>query len=596
MAEGRFVIPVLAEHAADAGGQAEGLLHGVDHAVLQPAHFLQGELALPVFDLLGGLVVEITLLVAVRHHQRPAARRAEQRDLVAAGLDVGEPFAAVAEHVAQRGEGVHALALADHGAVRHRAIAAAVVAVVAPVGVLHGAVVEAGQRVAGFLARVDVVVPPVGDQEVARRVAVTRRVGGVVAGILLRALEAPQRVLVAVLHPEHRVERAAREAAGQVQHVRFAAAVLGPAVAVVDGGAVGLLLEDEVDHAGNRVRAVDRRGAAGQHFDAVDHPQRDAGDVGEVAAPAERHREVGDAAAVDQHQGVVGAEAAQVHLLRAGGEVGAARGLLALGFATVLGQRLQHVGHAGEAGGADVLGGDQGDRRRAFDLRARDARTGDLHGFHVGDRGVGRGLRLGGTRPRRGGGRGLRRRRLRHDQHRAGVVALGMEAAALEQGVERLRRRRLALEAGAARALELVGAVHQLGAGLACIGIQRSGEVAGGNVDAPTLRLRGECGGTGQGQEQDAQRTGRFHAVSPRRSMRRRYDSMTNESGKSPRGRAGLMANAGRCLPHRIRRAPGSRVPAGARSLPCCPSGNCRRPAARPPCRRRPPVCARCSG
>src|SRR5690606_26169356 len=111
----------------------------------QPAHFLQGELALPVFDLLGGGVVEVTFLVAIRHHQRPTARGAAQGQLVPAGLDVGKPFAAAGQRVAQRGVGVDAFAFADDAAVGDRAVAAAIPAIARPLDVLHAALVEASQ-------------------------------------------------------------------------------------------------------------------------------------------------------------------------------------------------------------------------------------------------------------------------------------------------------------------------------------------------------------------------------------------------------------------------------------------------------------------
>src|SRR3546814_2310662 len=45
----------------------------------------------------------------------------------------------------------------------------------------------------------------------------------------------------------------------------------------IDGQAVGLLFQDDVDHAGNRIGAIDGRSAAGKHFDAIHHAQRDAG-------------------------------------------------------------------------------------------------------------------------------------------------------------------------------------------------------------------------------------------------------------------------------------------------------------------------------
>ncbi len=71
--------------------------------------------------------------------------------------------------------------------------------------------------------------------------------------------------------------------------------------------------------------------------------------------PLERQREVGDAAAVDQHQRVVGAKAAQVDLLRAGREVGAGEALLALRLAAVLGDRAQHVRARSDSRCEDIL-------------------------------------------------------------------------------------------------------------------------------------------------------------------------------------------------------------------------------------------------
>src|SRR5690606_19891540 len=131
---------------------------------------------------------------------------------------------------------------------------------------------------------------------------------------------------------------------------------VGIAVAEVHGQAVGLLFQDDVDHAGHRIGAIDGRGAAGQYFDAIHHAQRNAGDVGGADTAVHRQGEVGQAAAVDQHQGVVRAQAAQVDLLRAGGEVGVADRLRALGRAVVLGHGPHHFRHVGEAAGADLLG------------------------------------------------------------------------------------------------------------------------------------------------------------------------------------------------------------------------------------------------
>ena len=239
---------------------------------------------------------------------------------------------------------------------------------------------------------VDVIVPVVDLRDQARQApARGRRVQG---GVLDPALVTPQRLLALQFQADDAVEVATLEPGGERDVERLAAATGGIAIAHVHDGAVGGLLQDEVDDAGHRIRSVDRRGAAGQHFHPVDHAQRDIADVGEVAAAVERKREVGDATAIDQHQGVVGAQAAQVDRLRARGGLGAGGVLLALHAAAVLAQRAQHLGHGGEAGRADLLGIDHRDRRRPFDLRTRDARTGDLDRIDVGDR-FGRGRTAG---------------------------------------------------------------------------------------------------------------------------------------------------------------------------------------------------------
>ncbi len=77
------------------------------------------------------------------------------------------------------------------------------------------------------------------------------------------------------------------------------------------------LAHDEVDHPRDRVRPVLRRGAVAQHFDPVDRDRRDRVEVhaGRSRAGAVRerihHRGLVAPQAVDQHQGVVGAEPPQ---------------------------------------------------------------------------------------------------------------------------------------------------------------------------------------------------------------------------------------------------------------------------------------------
>ena len=87
------------------------------------------------------------------------------------------------------------------------------------------------------------------------------------------------------------------------------------------------LAQDEVDDAGDGVRTVNRRVAAGDDVDALDQVVRDRVDVG-------RHGIVEDvggdvAAAVDQHQGALRAEAAKIEQVEAGDADAEARVLLA---------------------------------------------------------------------------------------------------------------------------------------------------------------------------------------------------------------------------------------------------------------------------
>jgi hypothetical protein len=93
-----------------------------------------------------------------------------------------------------------------------------------------------------------------------------------------------------------------------VDAVFAAALVLGRDHFGGDVGDVDRALGDEVDDAADGVRAVDGRGAVAQHFDAFQGG--DGNDV-EVDAGAVI-RMVGDAPAVEQHEGLVAAQAAQV--------------------------------------------------------------------------------------------------------------------------------------------------------------------------------------------------------------------------------------------------------------------------------------------
>ena len=89
-------------------------------------------------------------------------------------------------------------------------------------------------------------------------------------------------------------------AEAQVRARRSRIAQLGQIVAQLEMEPLDLLLEHEVDHAGDRVRAIDRRRAAGDDVDAVDQCGRNGVNVDFGDLPGI----VGDPApSVDQDQG-----------------------------------------------------------------------------------------------------------------------------------------------------------------------------------------------------------------------------------------------------------------------------------------------------
>src|SRR5205085_6167741 len=108
--------------------------------------------------------------------------------------------------------------------------------------------------------------------------------------------------------------------AGQRRNaVDIAAALLGDVVERLHADAAEIGAGDEVDHAADRVRAVNGRGAVLQDLDPLDRGERDLVDVDGRALEAMR----GDAAAVQQHERRGAALAAKVGR---GQAVGAALG------------------------------------------------------------------------------------------------------------------------------------------------------------------------------------------------------------------------------------------------------------------------------
>ena len=186
-------------------------------------------------------------------------------------------------------------------------------------------------------------------------------------------------------------EPAALEGLAEGRAVGALLAVTLAVLADIDAGfaTIEILAGDDVDHAGDGIGAVQRGGAVGQHFHALDDGRRDRGQVG-VTAGADAH-----AAAVDQHQAAFRAQVAQADVHAA--EV--ARG----------GQR-RGAAHARRTGGRNVLqdvsdvdvallldlGAVERDHRLCgFDTGLADARAGDFDAVEVG-RGIAGALCEGG--------------------------------------------------------------------------------------------------------------------------------------------------------------------------------------------------------
>ena len=162
----------------------------------------------------------------------------------------------------------------------------------------------------------------------------------------------------------------------QVAELAVVVGVLIAAVHVAGPETLEVVVEDEVDHAGHRVRAVHGGGAPGQDFHPLQQQGRYGVEVGAVAATRGAGRQ---ALAVDQHQGPGAAEIADIHRRRARGAVRCgdrlARGDLR--------QIVQVVLHAGDAAIRDVLGLDRGDLGGTDDIGVADpgARDHDLLDF-----------------------------------------------------------------------------------------------------------------------------------------------------------------------------------------------------------------------
>ena len=146
----------------------------------------------------------------------------------------------------------------------------------------------------------------------------------------------------------------------------LAVVAIGLAVGRRELRALVVLLEHEVDHARDRVGAVNGGCAVGQHFDTLDHVDRDR--VGIV---------VDDATAVDKHQGALRTQAAQAD--RGGAGAAGVVDLRVDHAAGDGGQFLHQVAHGQRASGLDLLRVHDNHRVGGFQVDTANVGTGDHH-------------------------------------------------------------------------------------------------------------------------------------------------------------------------------------------------------------------------
>ena len=153
---------------------------------------------------------------------------------------------------------------------------------------------------------------------------------------------------------------------------------VGVVLAVGERGVAALarIAQAQVDDAGDGVRAVLRRGAVAQHFDGFDRGERNGVQVDGGRAAADRAVDVHQrglvaALAVDQHQRLVGREAAQ----RGGADVIGAVGDRRAREVERGRRGRQRLGELGGALRAQGFGGQHVDGREGIEARARRRRA-----------------------------------------------------------------------------------------------------------------------------------------------------------------------------------------------------------------------------
>gem|GEM_PF-4806082 len=302
---------------------------------------------------------------------------------------------------------------------------------------------------------------------------------------------------------------AAQAAGGCLQAILRGVATAAQAGLQHGFGPIGLVAQDDVDHAGHGVSAVDRRGTATDQLDAFDEAERNAAQVGEPSLLQRYHRVARQAPAIDQEQ-----SGARSHAVEAGGGCGTDRQVLRVTAARTAhrrqaihaGQVPQQVEQAAVAAAQDVGAIDRGNRQRGLHRGAWQAAAGDVDWcqFHLRRRpggivvgshhGLGRGCC--GNRGRTDAAHHEATRRRAQDRHRHAGNQLFQGAGGIGPAVR----------AVAVQSCQLTGVEQQRDAALPGPLLQRRRQWAG--IDAVGMRGRrfaGSGGGQCSGQQRQAQ-------------------------------------------------------------------------------------------
>ena len=190
--------------------------------------------------------------------------------------------------------------------------------------------------------------------------------GGDVAGL------GPDRALLGIGQAEQQRSLVVAGAVGD--RIVLGLAVVLFVLAMVDAGLAALhgFFQDDVDHARDRVRAVDRRSAVLQDLDPFDQCRRNGRHVG-IAADR-----LAPALAVDQHQQALRTEVAHVEELAALFAACAQRAALAERRNARRGHAVDDVADGDQAALLDLFLGHHLDRLRGLEVNLADTGTGHL--------------------------------------------------------------------------------------------------------------------------------------------------------------------------------------------------------------------------